>query len=202
MEELVDAGEFAAVLDLTPHELTEEVLGDGTYTPVRPGRMTAAGRRGIPQVVSTGGMDYVCFGPPETVPAKYRGRPCAMHNPMNPNIRVEAEELSRVGRVMADRLNAARGPVAVFVPLGGWSIYGGPGGPLRDPEADAALVRALAERLDARIPVHRLALHINDTAFADACTDALLAMLGTPAGPDAARAASLSARRAPPGGRE
>lgn len=177
MEELVEAGAIAAVLDLTPHELTEEVLGDGTYGPVRPGRMTAAGRRGIPQVVSTGGMEYLCFGPPETVPAKYRGRPRTMHTAVNPNIRLTAEELARVGRVMADRLNAARGPAAVFVPLRGWSVYGGPGGPLHDPEADAALVRALTEHLDARIPVQRLDLHINDSGFADACADALLNML-------------------------
>jgi uncharacterized protein (UPF0261 family) len=193
MEELVATGEIDAVLDLTPHELTEEVLGDGTYTPVRPGRMTAAGRRGIPQVVSTGGMEYLCFGPPETVPAKYRGRPCAMHNPMNPNIRVEAEELARVGRTMADRLNAAHGPAAVFVPLRGWSVYGGPGGPLHDPVADGALVRALAEHLEARVPVHRLDLHINDPAFADACVDALVSMLGSPPGvegPEGGRAAS------------
>jgi len=177
MEELAEAGEFAAVLDLTPHELSEEVMGDGAYAPVRPGRMTAAGRRGIPQVVATGGMEYLCFGPPETVPAKYRGRPCAMHNPVNPNIRLTAAELARVGRVMAERLSAARGPAAVLVPLRGWSEYGGPGGPLHDPEADAALVRALAEHLDPRIPVRRLDLHINDPAFADACVDALLAML-------------------------
>lgn len=183
MEELVAAGALAAVLDLTPHELTEEVLGDGAYRPVRPGRMTAAGRRGVPQVVSTGGMEYLCFGPPETVPARYRGRPTAMHNPVNPNIRLTADELARVGRVMAERLNAARGPVAVFVPLRGWSVYGAPDGPLHDPEADAALVRALGEHLDARIPVHRLDLHINEPAFADACADALLAMLKTGMGP-------------------
>lgn len=177
MEELVEAGEIAGVLDLTPHELSEEVMGDGAYVPVRPGRMTAAGRCGVPQVVSTGGMEYLCFGPPETVPLKYRNRPAAMHNPVNPNIRLTAEELARVGRVMAERLNAARGPAAVFVPLRGWSAYGAAGGPLHHPEADAALVRALTERLDPRIPLHRLDLHINDPAFADACVDALLAML-------------------------
>ena len=58
-------------------------------------------------------------------------------------------------------------------------MYGGPGGPLHDPEADAALVRALTEHLEARIHVHRLDLHINDPGFADACVDALLAMLAT-----------------------
>lgn len=183
MEELVEVGEIAAVLDLTPHELSEEVLGGGAYGPVRPGRMTAAGRRGIPQVVSPGGMEYLCFGPPETVPDEYRGRPAAMHNPMNPNIRLTGEELARVGEVMAERLNAARGPVAVFVPMRGWSAYGAPGGPLHDPEANARLVRALAERLDARIPLHRLDLAINDPAFAEACVEALLAMLkGKPPG--------------------
>ena len=177
MEELVEAGAIAAVLDLTPHELSEEVMGEGAYVPVRPGRMTAAGRRGVPQVVSTGGMEYLCFGPPETIPARYRARPTAMHNPMNPNVRLTGEELARVGRAMAERLNAARGPAAVLVPLKGWSAYGGPGGPLHDPEADALLVRTLAERLDPRVPLRRLDLHINDPAFADACADTLLAML-------------------------
>jgi uncharacterized protein (UPF0261 family) len=124
-------------------------------------------------------MEYLCFGPPETVPAKYRNRPAAMHNPMNPNIRATGDELASVGRVMAERLNAACGPVAVFIPLRGWSVYGGLGGSLHDPEADAALVRVLGQRLDARIPLHRLDLHINDPAFADACVDALLAMLAT-----------------------
>ena len=51
------------------------------------------------------------------------------------------------------------------------------GGPLHDPEADAVLVRTLAERLDPRVPLRRLDLHINDPAFADACADTLLAML-------------------------
>ncbi len=100
-----------------------------------------------------------------------------MHNPLNPNIRLTAEELARVGRVMAERLNTARAPAAVLVPLRGWSAYGGPGGPLHDPEADAALVRALVEGLDPRIPVQRLDLHINEPAFADACVEALLAMM-------------------------
>jgi uncharacterized protein (UPF0261 family) len=181
MEELAASGELAAVLDLTPHELSEEVVGDGAYRPVRPGRMTAAGGRGIPQVVSTGGMEYLCFGPPETVPVKYRGRPTAAHNPLNPNIRLTSEELARVGRVMAERLNAARGPAAVLVPLRGWSVYGGPGGPLHNPDADTALVEALSTHLDRRIPLRRLDLHINDPAFADACVDTLLEMVGRPA---------------------
>ena len=37
MEELIEEGVIQAVLDLTPHELTEEVVGAGAYVPVRPG---------------------------------------------------------------------------------------------------------------------------------------------------------------------
>jgi uncharacterized protein (UPF0261 family) len=52
MEELMEAGVIAGVLDLTPHELSEEVVGAGAYVPVRPGRLSVAGRLGIPQVIS------------------------------------------------------------------------------------------------------------------------------------------------------
>jgi len=68
--------------------------------------------------------------------------------------------------------------VAVVVPLRGWSIYGGPGGPLKNPRARAALLAALGRHLARRIPLHRLPLHVNDPAFADRCCALLLGMLG------------------------
>ena len=43
MERLIRAGRVAAVLELTPHELTEEVLKTGVYQPVEGGRLLAAG---------------------------------------------------------------------------------------------------------------------------------------------------------------
>jgi uncharacterized protein (UPF0261 family) len=187
MERLVEAGDLAAVLDLTPHELAAEVMGEGVYQPVAPGRLTAAGRRGIPQVVATGALEYLCFGAPETIPPRYRGRATVRHNPMNANVRLTADELARVGEVLAERLGAARGPAAVLLPEKGWSSYGGPGGPLHDAAADAALVRALEARLPPRVPLRKLPLHVNDPEFADACADTLLSMLGSRPGAEAAR---------------
>ncbi|KYH33473.1 Tm-1-like ATP-binding domain-containing protein [Neomoorella mulderi] len=167
MEELIEAGLIQGVLDLTTHELIGEVFGEAgdIYTPMRP-RLEAAGRRGIPQVISLGGLDYFCFGPAESIPPAYRGRPTHYHNPYNTNVRATKEELTRVGGVLAARLNAARGPVAVMVPLKGWSENGRAGGPLHDPEADAALVAALEANLEPRVKLMKLDANINDPVFA------------------------------------
>ncbi len=173
MERLIGAGCVAAALELTPHELTEEVVGAGWYQPVEAGRLTAAAARGIPQVVAPGGMEYVCFGPRESIPPRFRRRPTYFHNVLCANVRTSRREMAAVGRVLAERLNRAKGPVAVVLPEKGWSIYGAPGGPLHDAAADAALVRSLTRGLRRDIPVHRLPLHINEPAFAEHCCELL-----------------------------
>ena len=174
MEELIAEGLIHGVLDLTPHELTEEVVGAGIYRPVRPGRMTAAGTKGIPQVVSTGGMEYLCFGPRESIPPGLRKRRIYMHNPFNANVKLSRNEMARVGGVMAERLNAATGPTAVLVPLKGWSVYGAPGGVLYDGAGNRALLKTLKDRLRKDIDLREIDAHINDDLFVDACVNQLI----------------------------
>ena len=182
MERLIRAGRVSAVLELTPHELTEEVLQAGVYQPVEGGRLTAAGEMGIPQVVAPGSVEYLCFGPRESIPARLRRRRTYLHNRSNANVRTSREEMAKVGRVFAERLNEAKGPVAMVIPLKGWSVYGAPGGPLHDASADAAFVQSLTRRLRKGIPVHKLPLHINDPAFAQHCCQLLMEFLAMPAG--------------------
>lgn len=177
MEELIEAGHIDGVLDLTPHELVGEVLGHDIYTPVRPGRLTAAGRRGIPQVVSTGGLEYYCLGPKETIPPALRGRPTYMHNPLNANVALTAEELGRLAGAMAERLNASTGPVAVLLPLRGWSEYGREGGPLWNPEGLAAFAAGIRATLNPEVELVELDLHINDPPVAETCVDLVRKML-------------------------
>jgi uncharacterized protein (UPF0261 family) len=177
MERLVDEGAIDGVLDLTTHELLAELYPDDIYAPTRPGRITAAGRCGIPQVVVPGGLEYFCFGPAETVPERLRGRPTHHHNPYNLNVRAAAEELDRVGAELAGRLNGARGPCAVLVPLWGWSEVGSPGGVLHDPHANSALIAALRARLRPEIPLLELDMTINEPAFADQAVDMLADLL-------------------------
>jgi len=174
MERLIDEGEFSAVLDLTTHELLGELYPEDIYAPVRPGRLTAAGRAGIPQVVVPGGLHYHCFGSPGTIPPRLRGRAVHHHNPQNTNVRADATELEHVAAVMAERLEAATGPAAVLVPARGWSQVGSPGGVLHDPHGDARFVEVLTTRLSSAVPVEVLDMTINDPAFAQAAVDRLL----------------------------
>lgn len=179
MEELIGAGVFCGLIDLTPHELSEEVVGTGAYVPVLPGRMTAAGKAGIPQVVSTGALEYVCFGPWESIPRSMRKRKIYMHNPYNANVKVTQKEMAVIGREMAERLNQARGHVTVLVPQKGWSTYGSEGGHLYDPRGYQILLAGLKKGLKPEISYSEIDLHINDSAFADLCVETFLLLLET-----------------------
>ncbi len=177
MERLVEEGAIEAVLDLTTHELLGELYPEDIYAPVRPGRLTAAGRVGIPQVIVPGGLEYFCFGAPETIPPHLRNRPIHHHNPYNTNVRTSREELARVGAVMAERLNASAGPVEVLIPTQGWSEVGSPGGVLHDPEANAGFIESLREHLDPSITIREIEATINEASFARLAADTLLALL-------------------------
>ncbi|HEY3688086.1 MAG TPA: Tm-1-like ATP-binding domain-containing protein [Streptosporangiaceae bacterium] len=181
MERLIDAGMFAGVLDLTTHELLAELFPADIYTPVRPGRLTAAGRAGIPQVVAPGGLEYHCFAAADTIPSALRDRAVHHHNPNNTNVRATAEELTRVAAALAERLNGAAGPVTVLVPGRGWSEVGSPGGVLHDPAANRAFTDTLRGALGDHVTLRELDLTINDPGFAAAASAALLDHLAAPA---------------------
>ena len=166
MESLVEAGLVAGVLDLTTTELADDLVG-GVLS-AGPHRLEAAGRAGVPQVVSLGALDMVNFGARETVPGRFAGRNLYVHNPSVTLMRTTPEECAELGRRVARKLSAATGPVALFVPLRGISAIAGEGGPFADPEADAALLTALRAGLADGVEVHELDLHINDPAFAQA----------------------------------
>lgn len=166
MEGLIDDGYFAGVIDVTTTEWADEVVG-GVLS-AGPTRLSAAGRRAVPQVVSTGALDMVNFGALDTVPAAFRDRHLYRHNATVTLMRTTADECVRIGERIAERLNAATGPTALVLPLRGVSALDAPGQPFHDPAADAALFEALRHHLRADIPLVGVDAHINDAAFADA----------------------------------
>ncbi|MBL8164268.1 MAG: Tm-1-like ATP-binding domain-containing protein [Anaerolineae bacterium] len=179
MEALIDDGLVTAVLDMTTTEWADELLG-GVLS-AGPGRLDAAGRSGIPQIVVPGCLDMCNFWAPETVPAQYAGRTFYHWNPNVTLMRTTPEENARLGEIFADKLNAARGAVEVYIPWGGWSEIDLPGKPFYSPEAMQAFVAALKAKLRADIRIVEMQQDINDPAFAEATVAALLALLRQPA---------------------
>jgi uncharacterized protein (UPF0261 family) len=164
MESLVEAGLVAGVLDVTTTELADDLVG-GVLS-AGPHRLEAAGRRGLPQVVSLGALDMVNFGSRDSVPTEFAGRNLYVHNPSVTLMRTTPEECAELGRRLGAKLSAATGPVALFVPLRGISAIAGEGGPFFDPDADAALLAGLRETLAPAVEVHEVDAHINDETFA------------------------------------
>ena len=175
MESLIETGLVAGVLDVTTTEWADELVG-GVLS-AGPTRLEAAARGGIPAVVSTGCLDMVNFGSPESVPARFAGRKFYQHNPQVTLMRTTPDECQQLGKILAEKLNLSTGPVTVLLPLRGGSVISAPGGPFHDLEADNALYSALKSGLRSDIVVKELDCVVNDSAFAEACAHALLLSL-------------------------
>jgi uncharacterized protein (UPF0261 family) len=178
MEKLVADGALAGVIDYTLSELANSLLGGLHAT--GPERLRVAGERGLPQVVVPGCVDFFNQGAPDTVPARYRGRKSYYHNPVATLVRLELDEMAELGRIVAERLNGARGPVEVLVPERGFSMADVEGGDLWEPEADAAFVEELARALRPDIRFETVETHVNDPAFADRVAERYLALAAAP----------------------
>ncbi len=171
MEEAVEQGLIDAVLDLVTHELTDHLYGG--FCDAGPARLEAAGRKGIPQVVVPGCLDFIVFSPPEKIPESFRNRRVYRHTPEVGLVRANKDEMASVGKVMAEKLNRALGPVVVAVPNQGFSPANRRGKPLYDPDADRAFVEALRQSLKPSVRVIEVDAHINDAAFAEKTVDLL-----------------------------
>jgi uncharacterized protein (UPF0261 family) len=175
LESLVESGLVTGVLDVTTTEWADELAG-GVLS-AGPTRLEAAARRGVPAIVSTGCLDMVNFGAPESVPVKFKGRRFYQHNPQVTLMRTTPAENRELGRIIGDKLNLSTGPVSVLLPLRGNSVISAPGGPFHDPEADHALFDSLRRHLRKDIPVIELDCAINDPPFAEACARGMLDIL-------------------------
>ena len=82
-----------------------------------------------------------------------------------------------LGRLVAEKLNRAKGPVRVFIPLQGFSFPDRINLPHWDPEGNQAFIDALKADLDAGIPLTELDAHINDPEFIDPVVEEFLSIM-------------------------
>ncbi len=176
MEEMIREGAFKGVLDLNLHEIGDRFVG-GLHSDPRRERLEAAGELGIPQVIAPGSINYAVWGPLAGLSPELKSRKYIVHNPNMTLVRLSSDELRSVGRITAEKINRAKGPTRVFIPLRGLSYPDRENLPHWDPEGNRAFFETLKAHLDPSIPLVELDAHINDPEFIDPVADAFLCMM-------------------------
>jgi len=163
MDELIREGWFSGVIDFVSRGIVEQML-DGNCAAGND-RLLAASEAGIPQVVAPSGLDMLSVGGRPELLERYKTRAQAVIDNLRIEVRTSAEELQQAARIVAERLNCAKGPCAVLIPLKGWSSLDREGAALYDPEADRAFVETLKKELNPDVPVVEVDLHLNTPEF-------------------------------------
>ena len=177
MESLVREGLVDAVLDITTTEWADTVCG-GVFD-AGPERLDAAGQTGIPHLIVPGCVDMANFGSMDTVPEKYKkeNRTFYEWTPSVTLMRTNKEENEKMGKVFAEKANAAKGPVAFLIPLRGVSMLDGDNQPFCDREADRAMFDAVKANLREGIEVVEMDNNINDPEFSAKAVEMMLALI-------------------------
>ena len=184
MEELIGDGFFQGVMDIVPAGVGEELLG-GNRT-AGPNRLETAGKMGIPQIIAPCGFDMLSCGPlergdrgdPLWVSKNIKSRKLFIPDAFRVQARTNPQELREIAREVAKKLNQAKGPIAILIPLKGWSSLDQEGMPLYDPVGDRAFLDELKIHIDPKIPIVELDLHLNNRAFAQEAVNQFLKLLG------------------------
>jgi uncharacterized protein (UPF0261 family) len=173
MEEMISQGLFQGVIDLAPGGVGEHLFG--FMRDAGPHRMESAGKAGIPQIVSTCSVNHM-------TPAKSRYKP-EYHERRKYDldkyrtwIRLSPNELRQVAAAFREKLNEAKGPVKVIIPLKGWSSVDAPGNATYDPREDRGFVEALRKGLNPKIEILKVDANMEDPEFSDAVIKAALSV--------------------------
>ncbi len=97
-------------------------------------------------------------------------------------MRIDEKESKELGKIFADKINRAKGPTVMMIPLHGWSQYDKEDGPYcvdyygkktqikwHNPHSDMAFVESLEKNIDdtqTNTEILKYNLHINDNKFA------------------------------------
>jgi uncharacterized protein (UPF0261 family) len=165
MEEMIEEGIFQGVFDLSIHEVGDREIG-GLHGAVKPFRLEAPGC-----------IVYYVAGPVDSLSPETRERKYFVHSPELTLVRATPQELNHIGKVVAKKLNLAKGPLKVFIPLRGFCTPDREGSALFDPDGNNAFINSLKNNLNKQIPIIEVDAHINDSEFIDLATEEFMKMI-------------------------
>lgn len=173
MESMIGERLFRGVIDLAPGGVGEHLYG---FTrDAGPGRLETAGNVGIPQIVSTCGVNHIT--PPRSWPSFSKRRKYDLDK-LRTWLRATPDELREISAAFASKLNRSSGPVKVLIPFRGWSSVDRPGSPTYDPEGDSVFCETLKSALKKEIEVVEVDANMEDPEFALAVVNAACDLFG------------------------
>lgn len=164
MDEAVREQDVSVVVHLSLIEVSD-FLFEGLYSG-GPDRCKASLEKGVPTIFVPGNIDFIVAGPVEDALARYPGKRYHVHNEALTAVRAGEAEFKRVAEHLAGLVKDVKGPVAFYVPLGGFSDHDSPQGHLYDPSLPPVFAEHLAKVMPRNVPVTAVPYHINDAAFA------------------------------------
>ncbi|WP_172291915.1 Tm-1-like ATP-binding domain-containing protein [Pseudoruegeria sp. HB172150] len=165
-ENLAAQGAFACVMDFATQEVGNHIHGSAISA--GDSRLTAAGKRGIPQIVAPGCYDLVDLVGWQPIPDALKDLPSHAHNRLLTSVVLDETRRRAVARAHADRLAQAQGPTVLLLPTGGCGEWDRPGADLHDAEGLAAFLDEMRAACPSNVELQEVDAHINDAAFSDA----------------------------------
>lgn len=164
-ESLAAQGAFACVMDFATQEVGNYINGSAIHA--GESRLTAAGRAGVPQMVSSGCYDLVDLAGWQPIPDTLEGLPSHAHNRLLTSVVLDAPRRREVARALGERLSSATGETTFILPTRGCHALDAPGGDLCDPEGLSAFVDEMSKACPDNAALLSLDAHINDAAFVE-----------------------------------
>ncbi|MCH8072911.1 MAG: Tm-1-like ATP-binding domain-containing protein [Proteobacteria bacterium] len=164
LESLSKKGQFAAVMDFSLIEVSNEV--QGSVVSAGADRLEAAGRAGVPQIVAPGGVTLVDLQTWREVPEQFAGREFHIHNRLIACAKLNADERVQAAETIAAKLMKAKGPTAFIMPNKGIDEWDKDGGPFQDDEGLVAFADTIRNSIGPPVELIELDAHINDEEFA------------------------------------
>ncbi len=170
MERLISQGFLDGLIDIVPAGLIEELFQGNRAAGME--RLDAPIDRGFPLVLAPCTFNVTGAGPTR------RMRDCFIHR--QPRLQIDEirfmtrytpDEMRQGARLYAEKLNRAKGPVKLFVPLKGWSNIDKPGSVLYNPEEDQVFIEELKAHLTKEMEIEEVDCNLEDREFARALVD-------------------------------
>jgi uncharacterized protein (UPF0261 family) len=173
MDRLISQGFFDGVIEIVPAGLIEERFKGNR--PAGMARLNAAGERGIPQVWAPCCLNITGAGITRTNREKYLATGKVLEiDEMRAMARFPVDEMKIGAELYAEKINKAKGPIKLVVPLRGWSSLEKEGSILLDPEEDRIFIEALKKHLRVPLEIEEVDCNLEDFDTAQALVDSLV----------------------------